>query len=536
MKKQSGITLLALVITIVVMLILAAVTINTIVSDDGLVRKSQEAKFKMEATTYKERTQPTKVPQGQETTDYNHIWAIREILRGQIRTLAQGSTNAEDAKNFIQVADETLNKIYNESDIGLLENMRYIAISMTDKSNTEEDIKALEAQMEQLKKELRETDRSLLSRMYEIVAVEMTYKTDAEEINAFKYEMDQLKTEIDRAAETTQFNSINILKGESFDIQLGGEASKQGSITFAIDSVKWKELYGADEIDYKNLTELTEKIKNAMAKVLKQKQKLGALLNRLEHTISYIDNVCENVTSLESSIFDTNMAEAMERYQNNDLNAEEELSTGYNSEDNAIKMATSWETTLRFVQIAEGALNEPHSMLQRMYEISVQADNDILEDKDREVIQLEIDELIKELDRQFSCCIVANRNLLQGDLQYVEKIDTNKLGISNLSVSTRKDARKAKKLISDAIEYISKVKGNLGNRMNSLEEIKDQKADPGYAFDIVNDGKKSEQTEKMDIDGVINSKFAIENGILYYTGTNELEKKWAQELNIQIKQ
>ena len=273
-----------------------------------------------------------------------------------------------------------------------------------------------------------------------------------------------------------------------------------------------------------------------MAKVLKQKQKLGALLNRLEHTISYIDNVCENVTSLESSIFDTNMAEAMERYQNNDLNAEEELSTGYNSEDNAIKMATSWETTLRFVQIAEGALNEPHSMLQRMYEISVQADNDILEDKDREVIQLEIDELIKELDRQFSCCIVANRNLLQGDLQYVEKIDTNKLGISNLSVSTRKDARKAKKLISDAIEYISKVKGNLGNRMNSLEEIKDQKADPGYAFDIVNDGKKSEQTEKMDIDGVINSKFAIENGILYYTGTNELEKKWAQELNIQIKQ
>ena len=119
MKKQSGITLLALVITIVVMLILAAVTINTIVSDDGLVRKSQEAKFKMEATTYKERTQPTKVPQGQETTDYNHIWAIREILRGQIRTLAQGSTNAEDAKNLIQVADETLNKIYNESDIGL---------------------------------------------------------------------------------------------------------------------------------------------------------------------------------------------------------------------------------------------------------------------------------------------------------------------------------------------------------------------------------------------------------------------------------
>lgn len=485
MKKQSGITLLALVITIVVILILAAVTINTIVSDDGLVRKSQEAKFKMEATTYKERTQPTKVPQGQETTDYNHIWAIREILRGQIKTLAQGSTNAQDAISLIQVAEGSLNETHS-----ILQRMNELMTQYLNDTNTDFDRKII------------------------------------------KDEMSQHKAEIDRIVETTQFNTICLLKGESFDIQLGGEESKQGVITIEIDSAKWNDLYGADEIDYTDIT----KIQKAIEKVSKQRDKLSALSNRLEHTITYIDNLNENVTSLESSIFDTNMAEAMERYQNNDLNAEEELSTGFNSEDNAIKMATSWETTLGFVQIAEGALNEIHSILQRMTEIAVQASNDTLEDREREGLQLEIDELIKELDREFSCCIVANRNLLQGDLQYAEKIDTNKIGISNLSVSTRKDAKKAKKLISDAIDYISKVRENLGNRMNSLEEIKGQKADPGYAFDIVNDGKKSQQTEKMDIDGVINSKFTIENGILYYTGTNEFEKKWAQELNIQIKQ
>lgn len=485
MKKQSGITLLALVITIVVMLILAAVTINTIVSDDGLVRKSQEAKFKMEATTYKERTQPTKVPQGQETTDYNHIWAIREILRSQERTLAKGSTNAQDAISLIQNAEGALNETHS-----ILQRMNELMTQYLNDTNTDFDRKII------------------------------------------KDEISQLKAEIDRIVETTQFNTICLLKGESFDIQLGGEESKQGVITIEIDSAKWNDLYGADEIDYTDIT----KIQKAIEKVSKQRDKLSALSNRLEHTITYIDNLNENVTSLESSIFDTNMAEAMERYQNNDLNAEEELSTGFNSEDNAIKMATSWETTLGFVQIAEGALNEIHSILQRMTEIAVQASNDTLEDREREGSQLEIDELIKELDREFSCCIVANRNLLQGDLQYVEKIDTNKIGISNLSVSTRKDAKKAKKLISDAIDYISKVRENLGNRMNSLEEIKDQKADPGYAFDIVNDGKKSQQTEKMDIDGVINSKFTIENGILYYTGTNEFEKKWAQELNIQIKQ
>lgn len=485
MKKQSGITLLALVITIVVILILAAVTINTIVSDDGLVRKSQEAKFKMEATTYKERTQPTKVPQGQETTDYNHIWAIREILRSQERTLAQGSDNAQDAISLIQTAEGALNETHS-----ILQRMNELITQYTNDPNAELDEKVI------------------------------------------KDEIEQSKAEIDRIVETTQFNTICLLKGESFDIQLGGEESKQGVITIEIDSAKWNDLYGSNEIDYTDIT----KIQKAIEKVSKQRDKLSALSNRLEHTISYIDNVCENVTSLENSIFDTDMAAAKERYQNNDLNAEEELSTGFNSEDNAIKMATSWETTLGFVQIAEGALNEIHSILQRMTEIAVQASNDTLEDREREGLQLEIDELIKELDRQFSSCIVANRNLLQGDLQYVEKIDTNKIGISNLSVSTRKDAKKAKKLISDAIDYISKVRENLGNRMNSLEEIKDQKADPGYAFDIVNDGKKSQQTEKMDIDGVINSKFTIENGILYYTGTNEFEKKWAQELNIQIKQ
>lgn len=486
MRKNQGITLLSLVVTIIVLLILAAVSISAIASDNGLVRRSQEAKFKMEATTYKEKTQSTKIPEGQETTEYTHIWTIREKLRSQERILAKGSDNAQDAISLIQVAEGALNETHS-----ILQRMCELTIQLNNSNPSEDQEKMI------------------------------------------KEEMDQLKSEIDRIADTTQFNTIGLLNEKrNIDIQLGGEESKQGSISIELDSAKWKDLYGADEIYYTNLT----KIQEAVTKVTKQRNKLGALSERLEHTIFYIDNLCENITSLENSIFDTDMKEAMERYQNNDLNAEEELSTGYNNEENATKMAISWETTLGFVRTAEGALGGMHSILQRMNELAVQAENDTNDDESREVIQIIIDELIKEMDRQLSGCVVTNRNLLQGDLQYVEKIDTKKLGISNLYVLTQKDAEEAKKAISDAMDYISKVRANLGNQMTKLERIKDKKADPGYAFDIVNDGKKLQQTEKTNIDGVINSKFTIENGILYYTGTDEFEKKWAQELDIQIKQ
>lgn len=50
-------------------------------------------------------------------------------------------------------------------------------------------------------------------------------------------------------------------------------------------------------------------------------------------------------------------------------------------------------------QVADGALNETHSILQRMRELSVQAANDTNQEIDREAIQAEIDELTKEVDR-----------------------------------------------------------------------------------------------------------------------------------------
>ena len=59
-----------------------------------------------------------------------------------------------------------------------------------------------------------------------------------------------------------------------------------------------------------------------MASVSKQRSDLGAIQNRLEHTINNLDNVVENTQSAESAIRDTDMATEMVKYSNNNILAQ----------------------------------------------------------------------------------------------------------------------------------------------------------------------------------------------------------------------
>ena len=64
------------------------------------------------------------------------------------------------------------------------------------------------------------------------------------------------------------------------------------------------------------------KNKRAIQKVSTQRSALGAVQNRLEHTINNLDNVVENTTSAESAIRDTDMATEMVKYSNNNILAQ----------------------------------------------------------------------------------------------------------------------------------------------------------------------------------------------------------------------
>lgn len=82
---------------------------------------------------------------------------------------------------------------------------------------------------------------------------------------------------------------------------------------------------------------------------------------------------------------------------------------------------------ISMIQTAEGALNETHSILQRMRELAVQAANDTLTANDRQVIQLEIDQLKEEVDRIASTTQFNKKKLLDGTasvLWSADKLET----------------------------------------------------------------------------------------------------------------
>ena len=71
--------------------------------------------------------------------------------------------------------------------------------------------------------------------------------------------------------------------------------------------------------DSSNADQAVNTIADAIAQVSRQRSTLGAVQNRLEHTINNLDNVVENTTAAEAQIRDTDMASEMVKYSNNNI-------------------------------------------------------------------------------------------------------------------------------------------------------------------------------------------------------------------------
>ena len=112
----------------------------------------------------------------------------------------------------------------------------------------------------------------------------------------------------------------------SFNLQVGADADMTNKIIVdvnAMDSAYLgiKGLNIADDTGAA-ATYAVDAISDALAKVSEQRSALGAVQNRLEHTIANLDNVVENTTASESRIRDTDMAEAMVEYSKNNILAQ----------------------------------------------------------------------------------------------------------------------------------------------------------------------------------------------------------------------
>ena len=109
-------------------------------------------------------------------------------------------------------------------------------------------------------------------------------------------------------------------------LHVGADATKNNQISVEIDAMSASSL-GVEGLkvtgkDDTNALNSIETIKAALQQVSEQRSALGAVQNRLEHTIKNLDNVVENTTSAESTIRDTDMATEMVKYSNSNILAQ----------------------------------------------------------------------------------------------------------------------------------------------------------------------------------------------------------------------
>lgn len=111
----------------------------------------------------------------------------------------------------------------------------------------------------------------------------------------------------------------------SFNLHVGADSDKTNKITARIQSMSSAALgvnalkstqAGIVDTTGQKATDAIDVIADALQKVSTQRSSLGAIQNRLEHTIKNLDNVVENTTSAESTIRDTDMATEMVKYSN----------------------------------------------------------------------------------------------------------------------------------------------------------------------------------------------------------------------------
>jgi flagellin len=204
--------------------------------------------------------------------------AISEKMRRQVRGLTQASANAQDGISAVQTAEGALNEVHD-----MLQRMNELATQAANDTNMS-------------------TDRDYI-----------------------QSEMNALVDEIDRVSKTTTFNEQSLLDG-SFTgkkLQVGAEGDAEQTITININKMSASGI-GVSKANVSVATHddaqtAIKNIKTALKSVSQQRSDIGAIQNRLEHTISNLDNVVENTTAAESRIRDTDMASEMVKFSNKNI-------------------------------------------------------------------------------------------------------------------------------------------------------------------------------------------------------------------------
>ena len=199
--------------------------------------------------------------------------AISEKMKSQIGGLTQAKRNAQDGISLVQTAEGALNESHS-----ILERMRDLAVQGGNGTLTTDDR------------------------------------------NSINKELSALHEELTRISKTTEFNTKQVFsqandKAVAFTFQIGANSGQ--TLSVSVSAMDGKSLLVSDSTafkladDGKNAGTMISNIDKAIATVSGQRATLGAVQNRLEHTINNLTATNENLSDANSRIRDVDMAEEM---------------------------------------------------------------------------------------------------------------------------------------------------------------------------------------------------------------------------------
>ena len=204
--------------------------------------------------------------------------AISETMRSQINGLNQAVNNANDAIGLIQTAEGAMTETHS-----MLQRMKTLSTQAANGTYTETARKNIKA------------------------------------------EIDALNKEITRIATTTQFNGEKPLNpkpaNQALTFFIGATADKTNAMTVG-QQIMTAEALKLDKVEVDTTTNAFKAMKSidaAIDTVSTYRATLGAAQNRLEHTVNNLKVTSENITSAESRIRDTDMADEITAYTKNNI-------------------------------------------------------------------------------------------------------------------------------------------------------------------------------------------------------------------------
>jgi Flagellin and related hook-associated proteins len=200
--------------------------------------------------------------------------AISEKMRFQINGLNQAQRNAQDGISLLQTAEGALTEVH-----AMLQRMNVLANQ----------------------------------------SANGTYD-DTEDRQALQDEVTQLLNEINNIASSTNFNGISLLSGSNtVTFQIGVESSNTLTVTMQAMNASALGISAIDISSQSGANSALALIKSAIVQVSQHRGKLGAVQNRLEHTINNLGVTAENLAASESRIRNADMAKEMTEFTRNQI-------------------------------------------------------------------------------------------------------------------------------------------------------------------------------------------------------------------------